>query len=229
MAIRDGMFRKMPVIDENLMRLYNPQQFMANFPQMPQAPAAPEPVLLPTTDPQVRGGGGNRPDNFVTPDFNPNLLGQYFGYNNLNFPTAPGQNQPSPNDPRGYNPDFNSPVLQENFGIMNLLQASPTFRFFTQAVPEIVGNVAEGIQKIFQQQDQSADSGGGTFVENTLAAIDRAANEQAATTREDYRTQQDNRVSNAQRQRNRQKQKEKDAKALGRTRGETGRFNFGGR
>jgi len=227
MAIRDGMFRKMPVIDENLMRLYNPQQFMANFPQMPQAPAAPEPVLLPTTAPQVRGGGGNRPDDFMTPDFNPNLLGQYFGYNNLNFPTAPGQNQPSPNDPRGYNPNFNSPALQENFGIMNLLQASPTFRFFTQAVPEIVGNVAEGIQKIFQQQDQSGDSGGGTFVENTLAAIDKAADDQAATTRENYRTQQ---VSDEQRQRNRQKQKEKDAKALGKTRNTTtGRFNFGGR
>lgn len=217
MTIRDGMFRKMPMIDENLMRLYNPQQFMVNFPQMPQAPAAPEPILLPTTAPQVRGGGDNRPDNFVTPDFNPNLLGQYFGFNSPNFPTAPGQNQPSPNDP------------QENLGIINLLRQTPTFRFFTQAVPEIVGNVAEGIQKIFQQQDQSADSGGGTFVENTLAAIDRAANEQAATTRENYRTQQDNRVSNAQRQRNRQKQKEKDAKALGRTRGETGRFNFGGR
>ena len=224
MAIRDGMFRKMPVIDENLMRLYNPQQFMANFPQMPQAPAAPEPVLLPTTAPQVRGGGGNRPDDFVTPDFNPNLLGQYFGYNNLNFPTAPGQNQPSPNDPRGYNPNFNSPALQENFGIMNLLQASPTFRFFTQAVPEIVGNVAEGIQKIFQQQDQSGDSGGGTFVENTLAAIDRAADDQAATTRENYRTQQDNRVSNAQRQRNRERQKDRLAEQTGKSRG-----FFGGR
>ena len=224
MAIRDGMFRKMPVIDENLMRLYNPQQFMANFPQMPQAPAAPEPVLLPTTAPQVRGGGGNRPDDFTTPEFNPNLLGQYFGYNNLNFPTAPGQNQPSPNDPRGYNPNFNSPALQENFGIMNLLQASPTFRFFTQAVPEIVGNVAGGIQKIFQQQDQSGDSGGGTFVENTLAAIDRAANEQAATTRENYRTQQDNRVSNAQRQRNRERQKDRLAERTGKSRG-----FFGGR
>ena len=224
MAIRDGMFRKMPVIDENLMRLYNPQQFMANFPQMPQAPAAPEPVLLPTTAPQVRGGGGNRPDDFTTPEFNPNLLGQYFGYNNLNFPTAPGQNQPSPNDPRGYNPNFNPKALQENFGIMNLLRQTPTFRFFTQAVPEIVGNVAEGIQKIFQQQDQSGDSGGGTFVENTLAAIDRAANEQAATTRENYRTQQDNRVSNAQRQRNRERQKDRLAEQTGKSRG-----FFGGR
>ena len=198
MTIRDGMFRKMPMIDENLMRLYNPQQFMVNFPQMPQAPAAPEPILLPTTAPQVRGGGDNRPDNFVTPDFNPNLLGQYFGFNSPNFPTAPGRNQPSPNDPRGYNPDFNLATQQddeETFGIMKLLSISPTFKFFTQAVPEVVGNVAEGIQKIFQQQDQSGDSGGGTFVENTQAAIDKAADDQAATTRENYRTRQNNKMT----------------------------------
>ena len=221
MAIRDGMFRKMPVIDENLMRLYNPQQFMATLPQIPQLPIIPE---TPQLEPTPRQGGGNRPDDFMTPEFNPNLLGQYFGYNNLNFPTAPGQNQPSPNDPRGYNPNFNPKALQENFGIMNLLRQTPTFRFFTQAVPEIVGNVAEGIQKIFQQQDQSGDSGGGTFVENTLAAIDRAANEQAATTRENYRTQQDNRVSNAQRQRNRERQKDRLAEQTGKSRG-----FFGGR
>ena len=221
MAIRDGMFRKMPVIDENLMRLYNPQRFMATLPQIPQLPIIPE---TPQLEPTPRQGGGNRPDDFTTPEFNPNLLGQYFGYNNLNFPTAPGQNQPSPNDPRGYNPNFNPKALQENFGIMNLLRQTPTFRFFTQAVPEIVGNVAEGIQKIFQQQDQSGDSGGGTFVENTLAAIDRAANEQAATTRENYRTQQDNRVSNAQRQRNRERQKDRLAEQTGKSRG-----FFGGR
>ena len=63
------------------------------------------------------------------------------------------------------------------------------------------------------------------------AKEEKAIQDRAAQTRkEEYRTQRDNRVSNAQRQRNRERQKEKDAKALGKARGsQGGRFNFGGR
>ena len=192
-------------IDPNILRLYDPQLFASNFGDVsPEVPIIPE---IPKIDPILREGR-NRPDNFVTPDFNPNLLGQYVGYFNPSFPAAPGatgspqeindlMSSMAPTSIVGNELPFTqigSNVQQqqqeEEFGLANLLKYSPTFRFITQGVPEILQN----IRNLFQKNNQGDDQGG-TFVEDTRAAIERAADEEALTTRENYRNRQNDKMT----------------------------------
>lgn len=147
-------------MDPNIMRLYDPQQFASNFGFMlPQIPVIPE---VPQT-PVIQQGGGNRPDQFDAGTFNPNLLGQYVGYFNPAFPAAPGaigspqnindfMSSTAPTsvvgDELSFTPIGTNIQQQDDedvFGLANLLSISPTFRFFTQAVPEIIGNVVDAL------------------------------------------------------------------------------------
>tara|TARA_Y100001938_G_C7970384_1_gene369033 strand:- start:83 stop:796 length:714 start_codon:yes stop_codon:yes gene_type:complete len=237
MAINQGQFEKMNtgIMDPNLMRLYNPQQFMATFPQMPiiAAPPLPPVPFQPKETP-----GGNRPDNFVSPEFNPNLLGQYVGYYNPAFSAAPGgtgspqeinnlMSSKAPTSIVGNELPF-TPIGtniqqddEEEFGIMKLLQLSPTFKFFTQAVPEIIGNVAEGIQKAFQQQEGGSGDGGGGSGNNKPDTtggfqFDDAGGYQQGPGGQGGAPKTTGGAS---------KQKQKENQALGKSRG----FNFGGR
>ena len=73
--------------EDNLLRLYNPQEYYLQNPYLPPVaqPIAPtpEPVVLPE-------GSGMGPNQNIEPNpFNPNLVGQYFGYQNPNYPGAP--------------------------------------------------------------------------------------------------------------------------------------------
>ena len=86
----NGTFSKMNtgIMDPNIMRLYNPQQFASNFGFMiPQIPIIPE---MPET-PVIKEKGDGKSDQFDPGTFNPNLLGQYVGSFNPNFPAAPSQ------------------------------------------------------------------------------------------------------------------------------------------
>ena len=78
----NGTFSKMNtgIMDPNIMRLYDPQQFASNFGFMlPQIPIIPE---MPET-PVIKEKGDGKSDQFDPGTFNPNLLGQYVGYFNL--------------------------------------------------------------------------------------------------------------------------------------------------
>ena len=113
---------------------------------LPQIPVIPEVPQIPVIQQQ---GGGNKPDSFDPGTFNPNLLGQYVGYFNPNFPAAPSQLTPDLKDPFSTAYTGLDTIGQQDdedqFGIANLLSLSPTFRFFTQAVPEIIGNVVDAL------------------------------------------------------------------------------------
>lgn len=223
------------IMDPNIMRLYNPQQFASNFGFMlPQIPAVPDPIALPTTAPQVGGGGGNKPDNFVTSDFNPNLLGQYVGYFNPAFPAAPGATG-SPQEinslmssmaptsvvgnelsftPMGTN--IQQQDDEETFGIMKLLSISPTFKFFTQAVPEIVGNVVGGITDALSPKDTDPKNKPGPVDTTGGFQFDDAGGYQQGAGGQGGAPKTTGGAS---------KQKQKENQALGKSRG----FNFGGR
>lgn len=81
--------------EDNLLRLYNPQEY---YLQNPYLPPVAQPIA-PTPDPIITGGGGggnNGPnaDPFGTMDGtyqpNPNILGQYVGYFDPTYDPAPG-------------------------------------------------------------------------------------------------------------------------------------------
>ena len=170
----NGTFSKMNtgIMDPNIMRLYNPQQFASNFgfmiPQIPQEALPPVPFIPEETP------GGNRPDQFDPGTFNPNLLGQYVGYFNPSFPAAPtgiGSPQDINNfmsstaptsivgDELSFTP-IGTDIQQEDedqFGLANLLSLSPTFNFITKAVPEILGKVFGGITDALNTEDKDPD------------------------------------------------------------------------
>ena len=157
----NGTFSKMNtgIMDPNIMRLYNPQQFASNFgfmiPQIPQEALPPVPFIPEETP------GGNRPDQFDAGTVNPNLLGQYVGSFNPNFPAAPSQLTTDLKDP------FSTAYMgldtigqqedEDQFGLANLLSLSPTFSFMTKAVPEILGKVFGGITDALNTEDKDPD------------------------------------------------------------------------
>ena len=145
-------------MDPNIMRLYNPQQFASNFGFMiPQIPIIPE---MPET-PVIKEKGDGKSDQFDPGTFNPNLLGQYVGSFNPNFPAAPSQLTTDLKDP------FSTAYMgldtigqqedEDQFGLANLLSLSPTFSFMTKAVPEILGKVLGGITDAFNTEDTDPD------------------------------------------------------------------------
>ena len=158
-------------MDPNIMRLYNPQQFASDFGFMiPQIPIIPE---MPET-PVIKEKGDGKSDQFDPGTFNPNLLGQYVGSFNPNFPAAPG----ATGSPQNIN-DFMSSTAptsivgdelsftpigtniqqeeEDQFGLANLLSLSPTFSFITKAVPEILGKVLGGITDAISTEDTDPD------------------------------------------------------------------------
>jgi len=156
----NGTFSKMNtgIMDPNIMRLYNPQQFASNFGFMiPQIPIIPE---MPET-PVIKEKGDGKSDQFDPGTFNPNLLGQYVGSFNPNFPAAPSQLTTDLKDP------FSTAYMgldtigqqedEDQFGLANLLSLSPTFSFMTKAVPEILGKVFGGITDALNTEDKDPD------------------------------------------------------------------------
>ena len=223
-------------MDPNIMRLYNPQQFASDFgfmiPQIPQEALPPLPFIPEETP------GGNRPDQFDPGTFNPNLLGQYVGYFNPSFPAAPGatgspqeinnlMSSTAPTSIVGDELSF-TPIGtniqqqdEDEFGLSNLLSLSPTFRFFTQAVPEIFSNVVGGITDALNTKDtdpnqpdgkepkgKPVDTTGG-FQSNDAGGYQQGPGGQGG-----------NQTTGGA-----SKQKQKENQALGKSRG----FNFGGR
>ena len=169
----NGTFSKMNtgIMDPNIMRLYDPQQFASNFGFMlPQIPIIPE---MPET-PVIKEKGDGKSDQFDPGTFNPNLLGQYVGYFNPSFPAAPtgiGSPQDINNfmsstaptsivgDELSFTP-IGTDIQQEDedqFGLANLLSLSPTFNFITKAVPEILGKVFGGITDALNTEDKDPD------------------------------------------------------------------------
>jgi|TARA_E500000318_G_C3550112_1_gene208529 hypothetical protein len=159
------------IMDPNIMRLYDPQQFASNFGFMlPQIPIIPE---MPET-PVIKEKGDGKPDQFDPGTFNPNLLGQYVGYFNPSFPAAPGATGSPQNindfmsstaptsivgDELSFTP-IGTDIQQEDedqFGLANLLSLSPTFSFITRAVPEILGKVFGGITDALNTKDTDPD------------------------------------------------------------------------
>ena len=156
----NGTFSKMNtgIMDPNIMRLYDPQQFASNFGFMlPQIPIIPE---MPET-PVIKEKGDGKSDQFDPGTFNPNLLGQYVGSFNPNFPAAPSQLTTDLKDP------FSTAYMgldtigqqedEDQFGLANLLSLSPTFSFMTKAVPEILGKVFGGITDALNTEDKDPD------------------------------------------------------------------------
>ena len=217
----NGTFSKMNtgIMDPNIMRLYNPQQFASNFgfmiPQIPQEALPPVPFIPEETP------GGNRPDQFDPGTFNPNLLGQYVGSFNPNFPAAPSQLTTDLKDP------FSTAYMgldtigqqedEDQFGLANLLSLSPTFSFMTKAVPEILGKVLGGITDAFNTEDTDPNQPDGKGPKTTP--------DPAMDVKETYATTVQPSGKGPTTTGGASKSKQQENQALGKSRG----FNYGGR
>ena len=222
------------IMDPNIMRLYDPQQFASNFGFMlPQIPIIPE---MPET-PVIKEKGDGKSDQFDPGTFNPNLLGQYVGYFNPSFPAAPGatgspqeiNNLMSSTAPTSIVGDelsftpIGTNIQQEDedeFGLANLLSISPTFRFFTQAVPEILGKVVGGITDAFNTKDTDPNQPDGKGPKTTPDTTGGFQSNDAGGYQQGPGGQGGNQTTGGA-----SKQKQKENQALGKSRG----FNYGGR
>ena len=231
----NGTFSKMNtgIMDPNIMRLYNPQQFASNFgfmiPQIPQEALPPVPFIPEETP------GGNRPDQFDPGTFNPNLLGQYVGYFNPSFPAAPGATGSPQNindfmsskaptsivgDELSFTPigtNIQQQEEEDQFGLANLLSLSPTFSFMTKAVPEILGKVLGGITDAFNTEDTDPNQPDGKGPKTTP--------DPAMDVKETYATTVEPSGKGPTTTGGASKSKQQENQALGKSRG----FNYGGR
>ena len=217
------------IMDPNIMRLYDPQQFASNFGFMlPQIPIIPE---MPET-PVIKEKGDGKSDQFDPGTFNPNLLGQYVGYFNPSFPAAPTgigslqnindfMSSTAPTSVVGDELSFTpigTDIQQEDedqFGLANLLSLSPTFSFITRAVPEIFGKVIGGITDALNTEGGEPDDKPGP-VDTTGGFQD----DDAGGYQQGPGGQGGNQTTGGA-----SEQKQKENQALGKSRG----FNYGGR
>ena len=205
---------------DNLLRLYNPQAYYLQNPYIP--PAATQPVL-PTPQPvELPGGNGMGPNQDIESNpFNPNIIGQYFGYQNPNYPGAPQIDPVSglpssaimQDEEYGYTPigtniddDEESP-----FGLASLLQFSPTLQVL-QAIPQFVSSLFSSNNPNDPEGDspQDPEPGIGGFTDQDDAREQYGVNAEGTT---------GGTTGGAS------KEKQKENQALGAERG----FNFGGR
>ena len=205
---------------DNLLRLYNPQAYYLQNPYIP--PAATQPVL-PTPQPvELPGGNGMGPNQDIESNpFNPNIIGQYFGYQNPNYPGAPQIDPVSglpssaimQDEEYGYTPigtniddDEESP-----FGLASLLQFSPTLQVL-QAIPQFVSSLFSSNNPNDPEGDGTQDPGPGIggFTDQDDAREQYGVNAEGTT---------GGTTGGAS------KEKQKENQALGAERG----FNFGGR
>ena len=205
---------------DNLLRLYNPQAYYLQNPYIP--PAATQPVL-PTPQPvELPGGNGMGPNQDIESNpFNPNIIGQYFGYQNPNYPGAPQIDPVSglpssaimQDEEYGYTPigtniddDEESP-----FGLASLLQFSPTLQVL-QAIPQFVSSLFSSNNPNDPEGDGLNDTSGPSSTDTDASGGISDAQKQSGGSTEGT-------TGGAS------KEKQKENQALGAERG----FNFGGR